>query len=553
MTFRKSILLLLSLTMIGALLGCGSSSHTTTTTPPPPPTNPLPDGTYVFSLSGTDSNTYSPYYVSGAFAVASGAITGGEQDFTDFVSSELNDQINPTGSSITTTADGNLQITLVTCLAAVCTSTDSAVGVGGTETINGTILPLTSTSRTLINEFDAFGSGSGELDTQSSVAALSGGYAFVLGGWDFKGNPLSVGGILDVSAGSILPAGSTFDLSDPGSTPPVLVEGGAFTGASSVTATPDTFGRVTFSLVTANSTGVNNLTVVGYTVDGNRITLLEGFGDSLGGTEGGIALSQSNGSVTTGGFTAANAAGTYVIGLNGFDTNADVFQLVNQLTLTAGAGVTGFADFNDLVVSSQAISPDLITAPTYAVDAAGAGDVTVSGITDGTNIYNLHLYLDGNGHALAITADANDALSGVGFTQGAGPFAFSGAYGVDVTGWDFNYDGEFDGVGPVTAKSGGTLSGDLDVNWLNLATAPIGVADNSVTGTFVTTGTGSANGIFAGGSITGVDMTSCPAFTSGAAGCSADVFSYYLIDGAGDNIAIETDLNQATLGFFLQQ
>jgi hypothetical protein len=564
MTFRKSILLLISLSIIAALLGCGSSSHTTPPPPPPPPGSaPLPDGTYVFSLSGTDNNPnnpYSPYYVSGAFTVASGAISGGEQDFTDFVSSDLNDQINPTGSSLTTTADGNLQITLVTCTGTCPSGPDPALGVGGngTETINGTILPLSSTNRTFINEFDAWASGSGELDTQSSVAALSGGYAFVLGGWDFDANPLAVGGILDVSAGSILPAGSIFDLSDPGAAaPPTLVQGGALTGASSVTATPDTFGRVTFSLVTANSTGVNNLTVVGYTVDGNRIVLLEGFGDPFGGTEGGVALSQSAGSVTTGGFTATNAAGTYVIGLNGFEPiSFNVLQVVNQLTLTAGAGVTGFADYNDLVISSgtaPATSPDPVTAATYTVDAAGAGDVTVSGITDGSITYSLHLYLDGNGHALAISTDTNDALASVaGFVQGSGPYAFSGAYGVDVTGWDSNYDGEFDGVGPVTATSGGTLSGDLDLNWLNLQVAPLEVADNSLTGTYVTTGTGAANGIFAGGSITGIDMTTCPAFTAGGT-CTADAFSYYLIDAAGDNIAIETDLNQATLGIFAQQ
>jgi len=35
--------------------------------------------------------------------------------------------------------------------------------------------------------------------------------------------------------------------------------------------------------------------------------------------------------------------------------------------------------------------------------------------------------------------------------------------------------------------------------------------------------------------------------------CTNDIFSYYLIDSAGDNIAIETDENQLTLGFFLQQ
>ncbi len=121
MTFRKSILLLISLSTIAALLACGGgSSHTTIISPPPPPpTPPLPDGSYVFSLSGTNSNNYSPYYVVGAFTIAGGAITGGEQDFTGFslpiVDADLFDGINPTGSSVTTATDGNLKITLVTC------------------------------------------------------------------------------------------------------------------------------------------------------------------------------------------------------------------------------------------------------------------------------------------------------------------------------------------------------------------------------------------------------------------------------------------------------
>jgi hypothetical protein len=556
MTFRKSILLLFSLIMIAALLACGGSSSSTTTPPPPPPpppSAPLPDGTYVFSLAGEDSNGGgSPYYVTGAFTVSSGAISAGEQDFTDFASSDIFDQINPTGSPLSTTADGNLQITLVTCTATCPSAPDPALGPAGngTEIINGTALPLSTTNRTFINEFDSFASGSGELNAQSSVAAPSGGYAFVLSGWDFNGNPLAVGGIVDVNAGAIVPAGSIFDLNDDGA----LTQAGAFTGSSSVTPTPsDTFGRVTFTLNPTNATGINQLIAVGYTIDTNRVTLLEGFNDNLGGTESGIALSQSNGSVTTGGFNAASAAGTYVIGLNGTDTSFDVLQIVNQLTLSGGA-VTGFADYNDLIVSSQAISPDPVTAAAYSVDAAGDGDVTISDIHDGSGTnYSLQLYLDGNGHALAISMDPSDAIAGVGFAQGAGPFAFSGAYGVGVTGWDVAYNGEFDGVGPVTASSGGSLSGDLDVNWLNLAVAPIEVSNNSVTGSFVTTGTGSANGIFVGGSITGIDMTSCTAFTSGAPGCTADVFSYYLIDATGDNIAIETDLNQATLGVFAQQ
>ena len=61
-----------------------------------------------------------------------------------------------------------------------------------------------------------------------------------------------------------------------------------------------------------------------------------------------------------------------------------------------------------------------------------------------------------------------------------------------------------------------------------------------------------ADGIFTG-TFTGVDVTNCKLFTPTGPGCSADVFNYYLIDAAGGNIAIETDTNQLTLGFFAQQ
>jgi hypothetical protein len=69
-----------------------------------------------------------------------------------------------------------------------------------------------------------------------------------------------------------------------------------------------------------------------------------------------------------------------------------------------------------------------------------------------------------------------------------------------------------------------------------------------VSGTFLS----NADGIFTG-TFTGVDTTNCVLFTPTGPGCSADVFNYYLIDAAGDNIAIETDTNQLTFGFFAQQ
>jgi hypothetical protein len=543
MTFLKSILLLLSLTLIAALMACSSSNHVI----PPPNSGPLADGNYVFSLAGTDNTDASPYYVAGAFTVARGVITGGEQDFVD-VDFELSDTISAIGSSITATADGNLTIVLATG--------DSNIGVDGVETLNGTILPLSTTDRTLITEFDASATGSGEIDPQSTsgvaAATPTAGYAFGLNGIDGLagisggGLPISMGGVINVDGpGTISGTGSIFDANDGGS-------GSTYAGLNfantSVVSAPDTFGRVTFTLDT-NSVNFPQIVLAGYIVDSTHVRLVE-TGDTYEGALGGTALSQGANTGTFG--TSSVVAGnTYVVGLNGLDING-FFQTVAQVTpsgTTSTAG--GFVDFNDLVISSAttAISPDPVTSSAYAVDPTG--DVTITNLTDGTNAFNVQLYLDGNNNAMAITLDTLDAIGGFGFQQPAaavGAFTasnFNGGYGLNVTGWDFNYDGEFDAVGPITADGTSAITGTVDLNWLLTGTftaAP-------VTGTF----TANADGVFSDG-FTGLDLTDCTLFTPTGGGCSADLFNYYLTgDAAGDSFTIETDLNQLTLGYFTQQ
>jgi hypothetical protein len=239
--------------------------------------------------------------------------------------------------------------------------------------------------------------------------------------------------------------------------------------------------------------------------------------------------------------------------LNGYDVSG-VLQAVGLITFGA-TSVTGFVDFDDLVMVEPA-TPDPVTAPAYIVDSTGR--VTIIGLTDASGVadFNLQLYLDGNGHALAITMDSTDTIGGAGSQQSAGgsfiAASFSGPYGMDATGWNpgerTGTGSEFDAVGPVVATgSGGTISGAVDLNWL-FSAGPI-YPGAPVSGTFAS----SADGIFTGGSITGVDVTNCKLFTPTGAGCTDDVFNYYLIDAAGDNIAIETDSNQLTLGFFAQQ
>jgi hypothetical protein len=520
----------------------------------------LTAATYVFSLAGVDSDGYSPYRLSGAFTVLGGVITGGEQDFVDFYQNE-SDLINPTGSSISSTVDGNLVITLVTCNgtgANACTGVDGNIGVGnnGIEILDGSVLPLSTNGRTFIAEFDGWAASSGELDMQSAAAATvtpSLGYAFGVNGLDSNGAPLAMGGIINVDnatgPGTISGTNSIFDANDGFSGTTFQAE--TF-GASTVSVTPDAFGRVLFTLNPTDNTDFPQIVLAGYIVDANRIRLVETF-DPYFGTLGGTAYSQ--GSANTGQFSSASVSGnSYVVGMNGYDGNGGgILQTVGLISFGT-TSVTGFVDFNDLALIEPA-SPDPVTAPAYTVDSTGR--VTITGLTDSSAVadFNLQLYLDGNGHAVAITMDSTDAIGGGGSVQsGGGSFtaaSFSGAYAVNVTGWDASYIGEFDAVGPVVTTitpgtSVGAYTGTVDLNWL-FSAGPT-YAGAPLSGSF----TGNANGIFTG-AFSGVDVTTCTLFTSSGTGCTADVFNYYLIDAAGDNIAIETDTNQLTLGVFAQQ
>lgn len=524
---------------------------------------PLAAGTYVFSLSGTTSDGYLPYRLAGAFTVAGGMITGGEQDFVYYFGN-LNDLINSTGSSISPTVDGNLQITLQTCNGTgtnACAGTDTNLGVNndGIEILAGSVLPLSTNGRTFITEFDGWATSSGELDVQDPAAALttpSLGYAFGLNGLDDNGAPISIGGIINVDnltgTGTISGTGSIFDANDDESGITYQEETFApssvcnqFTSSSCSGTAPGNFGRVLFTLNPTDHFDFPEISLAGYIVDSNRIRLVETF-DAYEGSLGGTALSQG---ANTSQFGSASVSGnSYVVGMNGYD-NHGVFQAAGQITFGATA-VTGFVDFNDLMTVEPA-SPDSISAPAYTVDSTGR--VTITGLADTSSVadFNLQLYLDGNGHALAITLDNTDVLGGFGFRQGgAGSFSaasFSGAYGLNVTGWDANSDGEFDAVGPAMATgSGGTISGAVDLNWL-FSAGPT-YSDAPVSGTF----TSNPDGIFTG-TVNGVDVSNCTLFNSSGAGCTNDVFNYYLIDAAGDNIAIETDSNQLTLGVFAQQ
>lgn len=509
---------------------------------------PLADGNYVFTLAGTDKATtqisrHSPYYVAGAFTVANGAITAGEQDAVDNANFQLAN-INPTGSGITQNTDGSLLISL----ALTCTSGCS----GGTETFVASFLPQNS-KKAFLAEFDASAAASGTLELQDPTAAKaapSNGYAFAVNGIDESGYPAAIGGVIGVVSPGTISQNSFFDINDDAQgNDTVLTDQNFIQSESSVSPLPDGFGRVVFDMVPTNTT-LGQFSLAGYIVDSSHMQLVEttdlsnSVGNGFSGTLGGMALSQGT---NTGTFSSASISGqSYVLGLNGFYFNVkgpDPLQAVALLTFNADSSVSGFVSTDGNSESPAAIVA--ATAPNYVVDPRGK--ITLSGLSvfSQPRPFDPGIYLDGNGHALAIMLDQNnagDVLEGPGFQQtGGGSFSassFNGKYGIEATGWDINLAGEFDAVGTISAtSSNSTFSGTVDLDWL-FSTTPT-YSGLAVSGNV----TAAANGIFTG-TITGLDVTT-PA--------NNDQFNFYLIDPAGDSIAIETDNNQTTLIYLNQQ
>jgi hypothetical protein len=478
----------------------------------------LAPGNYVFSASGVDA-TPSFYSVSGVFTVTGpGVINGGEQDFVDF-SNALSDT-NLTGT-YTFNNDGNLQITLNTG--------DTLIGPGGQNNTGTGVevfdVTLVSGRGGLITEFDTWATSSGTLDLQatSSLATPSGGYAFFTAGWDNSGVPIDIGGVLNVdSPNTISGSNSVFDINDLGF---ALVSGGGF-DASSVTS-PDSLGRVMFTLNPNAASTVPGIILIGYIVDSTQIRLVE-TNDALVGTTGGTALAQTG----AGNFSSSSISGSsYVFGTQGAD-NVGPLQVAGLVTANADGTVGGALNFNDFA-SQNGQGGTAISVGTYTVD--NTGRVTLTGLADGaTFAYNLQLYLTGDGHALVISMDSSDGVAGFAFQQAAGPFAassFAGNYAMNTnintgTGTSAPY---FAGIGPLYADGVGSLTGFVDLNEQNVP-----VPNLPLSGTF----TGNASGIFTG-TLTGIYTPNTSAPLS---------FTYYVIDPA-HAVAIETDANQETLGY----
>ena len=404
-----------------------ATATVTITTPAPPA---LADGTYVYNLSGADNN--GNYFLVGAFSIKSGVITGGEQDFVDSGSGFQN-TLNPANSNITLN-NGAAVINL-----AVANNTN--IGNNGIETFHGTMV---SGSRVLITQFDGFASAAGSLDLQTSGAAPSGGYAFMVNGADSSGDQLSIGGVLNANGSALETSGSIFDYNDSGT----IFQAQTF--ASGSISTPDSFGRVSFNLVPSNTNNVSGFILTGYII-GNKIQLVEDQQDGLQGVVGGVALSQGS---NTGKFNSQSVVSfSYAYGLLGTDTNQNgsgLLDIGGGFGFNADGTVGGAMAYNDLGIrNGNSITGNYTVDPTGRVTIS---NVVASNITGAT--FAFQLYLDGNGNAVAIGIDENETSGGLSYVQNSNGSDYEGNFALSAQGI-LAEDGSpvFAAVGPINISS----------------------------------------------------------------------------------------------------
>jgi hypothetical protein len=487
----------------------------------------LPNGTYVFQVTGQDINGSgsSLFNVSGAFTVNTNAITAGEQDFADTFAGWLSDSIQPTGvssgTSIAATADGNLQIILDTG------DTNIGVPVGGVgdglETLN---ITLTSASSGLVSWFDGFATGTGTFSLQDPTAASTmpvGGYALLSSGYDSTNFNVAIGGIPVVAAnGSI---SGYFDLNDAATSVQLKVP---FAATSNVTA-PDGFGRVVFTL---DSSANPEILLAGYINNASVISLVE-TSDAYTGFTGGTALAQNPNAH----FGNSILLGTsYAFAAQGSDNQpfadfAGSLSFATDTTVPVDLLVSGTATLNDIAFQNSGV-----VSGTCQADSTGRA--IIFGLTLGDQSGHINLYLDGNGNALMASMNSSDVLAGPAFEQTASA-TVSGNYAMNAIGISESTLNLWSAVGPINVASGTIGAGSFtDFNYYGAAfsATQCGVAGNTcpdvtVSGTLSTTT----------GSITGLGADSLLAGSP-----SANSFNVYPIDSA-HAFAIENDVYQLGL------
>ncbi len=441
MSFRNRLVLPIILFSLAVLAGCGSGSGITLPVAPPSGgfSNSNLNGTYVFSVTGSDVNFAFLTMVGTFTANGSGGITGGTVDMNDplFTAPLVNQPI--TGGSYTVTSDGRGRATLST-----------TTPFGSSITVR---FVLTSNSHGLVTEYDGFGTGSGTLDLQSTVtqSQIAGSYAFNLTG---------ISSFSSTAEPTLATAGA-FTLESNGNVTSGVEDFNNNGNSAGVTNLTITSGSVNLSTVPGTATlttsaGVFNFDV--YPVDSTHLKFIEAETTSVPILAGDV-FTQTTSIPTANVFTVA-----------GFDSVVGGPFTAAGLIMTDGSSLvtSGSAeDINDAGVPAQVTS----FTGSYTALTGGRSVLTLNGFANGnsglTGNYQFAAYPSSGGLQLLEIDSAPGSTDGVAYAQTAGAtLASAQGYGFNLTGINAGSGSgtfEEDDIAEFTNTSG-AFSGIIDVN-----------------------------------------------------------------------------------------
>jgi hypothetical protein len=499
MSLRNRLVLPVIFSAFAILAGCGGGTNT----PVPPPTGGFSDtnfnGTYTFSISGSDilaSSNPSPFVMAGtvtACGCSAGTISAGTVDLSDLSGPGAGIAINTTGSGYTVTADGRGKLTL----SIPSTTGNFAVVLD---------FILSSSSHGLIMRFDSGSSGSGTIDLQPAPVTLSNAYAFALsGGYSSSTSttppPLALAGAFTVDSSGIVTGVEDVNQNGTASTQlpltgSITVGTGTAPGAATLTSS---FGTIVFDV---------------YAIDATHLKLVESDAQAV---LAGDLFSQPSAAVPT---------GNLVFTMAGLDSGGNPFVAGGIVGAAGGLLTSGLEDVNDAgTVDGGTTTPAAFTG-SYSNVPSGSGRfaLALTGFTGGINFAAYPT----SGGVLLLEVDTGlgagvTAGSAMAQTSGATGLAASQGYGMNLTGVDLVNGGvPLDQIAQFNTTST-SLTGLIDENDFTVSNP----------GTTNLTGSYTAAGSSGSGTLT-LNSANESAF-------------YYPVDGT-TSLAISSDSNEVSVG-----
>ncbi len=445
----------LALGLYATACGGGNSTFTPTPTPTPTPQGTYSlaslNGTYAFSMSGTDNTQGLSISRIGSFhADGQGNITMAIEDVNDAGSFSTFNFTAAPASNYTMSSNGRGVLTL---------SHPDVVNPSVADNFTFSIA-LDSTSSGLMIETDGSSTMSGNFRLQTISSTFATAYAFDVSGVDL-GNSTSasfIGQFTTNGVGGV--TGGEMDVND-GASPTGAIALQPGTVALDA-ANFSNFGRGTMTLNTTLNSQLLNLSYVFYVVDGSHLVLVEN--DTVAATSG-SATAQT--AVPT---TVAAFPGSFVFAVGGAAISQGVFGSLaraGRFTSDANGNITNLSLDEDFSGGVNAFpKAGGFSNVTLTIDAAGSGRGTLN-FTDVTrNQPFQYVFYMASATQGFIQDDSPNVVADGSITAQSGTFtaaSMAGSYAINWSGVNLanGFEEDFVGEIPVSSASSNNISGGV--------------------------------------------------------------------------------------------